>query len=81
MQQERVEEVVARYRGLQLHTPEPGESEWTLVASKRTTTIKMDFGATGLRRYRISWVDTIMHSTVLPEVDLCEDSEELLGTQ
>ena len=71
MSEEAIGEVSADYPGLQLHAPDVGESEWSLVAAKGNTRIRMKLGLDGLSGYRISWVDSIKHVTLLPEVDVC----------
>lgn len=74
MSRDTIESVVAKYRGLQLYTPESGVGAWDLFAEKGNTTIRMKLGTDGLQKYRISWIDTIKHVSILPEVDLCEGS-------
>jgi len=74
MNREEIEQVVARYPGLKLHVPDSNLVSWNLVAIKGDTRIKMKLEELGLRKYEISWIDTIMHVAFLPEVDLCTGS-------
>jgi len=71
MSRETVETIVREFRGLRLHEPDLGSPDLILVALKGNTTIEMKFGTDGLEHYGISWIDTIKHVVVLPEVDLC----------
>ncbi|MEM9291577.1 MAG: hypothetical protein AAGD01_07850 [Acidobacteriota bacterium] len=71
MSEEAIGQVVSEYRDLQLHAPENGSNKWALIAVKGNTRIRMGLDSEGLHRYRISWVDTVKHVTLLPEVDLC----------
>lgn len=71
MSREAIEGVVVQYSGLKLHVPDSNLASWNLVAIKGDTRIKMKLEEFGLRKYQISWVDTIMHVAFLPEVELC----------
>jgi len=74
MNREEIGRVVSNYPGLELHVPDSDLASWNLIAIKGDTHIAMKLESAGLVRWQISWVDTIMHTTYLPEVDLCTGS-------
>ena len=68
MSQPEAERTAKTYRGLKLEVQEAD----SLVFWKGSTMIELGFESNRLRRAQVSWIDTIMHVTSLPEVNLCE---------
>lgn len=64
--------VAARYSGLNLRD-DASWPPWNLIATKDDTTISLEVGPSGLRRYQVSWVDAIMHVANRPVQNLCAD--------
>ena len=77
MDREQIDALVRSYPRLELHMPDSNLAEWNLLAERGGTTIWMKLEEDALRRYQVSWIDTIKHRSSLPRVELCVEVSEI----